>query len=92
MAAITTTVLFLALRLLFTLDIVGAAPFAPFSNVTHSNVTTPAASNYWLANIRRQGTAPFNGNPAGYKVFRNVMDYGARGELTFVRNFTRASS
>jgi hypothetical protein len=29
--------------------------------------------------MQRQGIAAFNKNPAGYKVFRNVKDYGARG-------------
>ncbi|KAI1166190.1 glycoside hydrolase family 55 protein [Nemania serpens] len=33
---------------------------------------------YWLQDIRHQGVAPFAGN--GYKVFRNVKDYGARGD------------
>ncbi|KAI0438962.1 glycoside hydrolase family 55 protein [Xylaria telfairii] len=33
---------------------------------------------YWLENIQHQGLAPFAGN--GYKVFRNVKDYGARGD------------
>jgi len=28
-----------------------------------------------------KGIAPFNPNPAGYKIFRNVKDYGAKGEL-----------
>lgn len=76
MAAFTTIVLFFALRLLFTLDIVGAAPF---SNVTHSNFTRPTASDYWVANIQRRGTVPFNANPGGYRVFRNVQDFGAAG-------------
>ena len=38
-----------------------------------------AASSYWVANIQRQGTVPFQGN-AAYKVYRNVMDYGAKGD------------
>lgn len=36
-------------------------------------------SPYWLANIAHQGLAAFNSNPSGYKVFRNVKDYGAVG-------------
>ena len=50
---------------------------------------------YWLANILRQGKAPFHnaaGNYTGtnstglnsiseYQVFRNVKDFGARGKL-----------
>ncbi|KAI0187568.1 pectate lyase superfamily protein-domain-containing protein [Xylaria flabelliformis] len=33
---------------------------------------------YWLQDIQHQGLAPFAGN--GYKVFRNVKDYGAKGD------------
>ncbi|KAI0813037.1 glycoside hydrolase family 55 protein [Xylaria sp. FL0064] len=33
---------------------------------------------YWLENVSHQGVAPFAG--AGYKVFRNVKDYGAKGD------------
>lgn len=37
------------------------------------------SSSYWVANIDRQGTVPF-GNNTQFKVFRNVMDYGATGD------------
>jgi hypothetical protein len=56
-----------------------------YSNHTFAaNVTRPAnkishSSDYWLANIKRQGQAAFNLNSTGYKVFRNVLDYGAQG-------------
>ncbi|KAI8631351.1 glycoside hydrolase family 55 protein [Xylariaceae sp. FL1651] len=33
---------------------------------------------YWLADIQHQGVAPFAGS--GYTVFRNVKDYGAKGD------------
>lgn len=35
-------------------------------------------SEFWLESIAHQGIAPL-GSP-GYKVFRNVMDFGAKGE------------
>lgn len=38
---------------------------------------------YWsvgLANIKHQGVAAFNPNAATYKTFRNVKDYGAKGD------------
>ncbi|KAF2756893.1 glucan 1,3-beta-glucosidase [Pseudovirgaria hyperparasitica] len=38
-----------------------------------------AKSAWWLANIARNG-APAFGTDQGYKVFRNVMDYGAKGD------------
>jgi glucan 1,3-beta-glucosidase len=44
-------------------------------------VTDPT---YWLADITHQGDAPFA--ESGYVVFRNVMDYGATGELMRAMN------
>src|ERR1700761_1414055 len=35
---------------------------------------------YWLADIKHQGIAAFNPNPDTYEVFRNVKDYGAKGD------------
>ncbi|KAL5490259.1 hypothetical protein ACEPAI_5092 [Sanghuangporus weigelae] len=35
---------------------------------------------FWLQNIQHQGRAAFNSNPSGYQVFRNVKDFGARGD------------
>ena len=40
-----------------------------------------ADTAYWLADIAHQGTAAFNSNPSGYNVFRNVKDYGAKGDF-----------
>ncbi|KAK3332876.1 glycoside hydrolase family 55 protein [Cercophora scortea] len=41
--------------------------------------TAPAVcTDYWLGKIAHQGLAPYGG--AGYKVFRNVKDYGAKGD------------
>ncbi|KAJ5138320.1 Pectin lyase fold/virulence factor [Penicillium bovifimosum] len=39
-----------------------------------------ADTAYWLADIAHQGIAAFNSDPSGYKVFRNVKDYGAIGD------------
>jgi glucan 1,3-beta-glucosidase len=38
-----------------------------------------SGSSYWLSQIQRQGTVAYGSNSAGYKVFRNVKDYGAIG-------------
>lgn len=35
---------------------------------------------YWLQNIAHQGYAPFASSPSSYSVYRNVMDYGAKGD------------
>ena len=38
---------------------------------------TKRASNYWYENIAHQGISAFG--PSGYVVYRNVKDYGAKG-------------
>lgn len=35
---------------------------------------------FWMQNIQHQGTAAFNSNPSSYQVFRNVKDFGAKGD------------
>jgi glucan 1,3-beta-glucosidase len=46
--------------------------------------TAATDTGYWLADIAHQGKAAFNSNPSGYTVFRNVKDYGAKGEHPMV--------
>ena len=36
--------------------------------------------SFWLEKIRHQGTAAYHPNPAAYQVFRNVKDFGAKGD------------
>lgn len=45
--------------------------------------------SYWLAGITHQGLAAFNSNPSGYKVFRNVKDYGAVGKAVRTKHLTK---
>ncbi|KAJ5082967.1 CAZyme family GH55 [Penicillium argentinense] len=59
-------------------SVISAATPATLFNV-HATVEASDAS-YWLAEIAHQGVAAFNPNPSGYTVFRNVMDYGAKGD------------
>jgi glucan 1,3-beta-glucosidase len=40
----------------------------------------PDCAPYWLENIKHQGLASFNPNVTSYEVFRNVKDYGAKGD------------
>ncbi|CAG8190057.1 unnamed protein product [Penicillium nalgiovense] len=54
-------------------------PISPVNNVLATTQKTSAASNYWVANVERQGIVPF-GKSADYKIFRNVKDYGAKGD------------
>ncbi|KAJ3505032.1 hypothetical protein NLJ89_g7631 [Agrocybe chaxingu] len=46
------------------------------STASYSDDTPP----FWMERIKHQGKAPFNPDPKGYKVFRNVKDYGAVGD------------
>ena len=39
-----------------------------------------SACDYWMGQITHQGRAAFNANPSTYQVFRNVKDYGAKGD------------
>lgn len=43
-----------------------------------STLDKRAGSSYWVSTIKRQGTSAFNGN--SYQIFRNVMDFGAKGD------------
>ncbi|KAG9124261.1 hypothetical protein FRC07_012219 [Ceratobasidium sp. 392] len=37
-----------------------------------------------MQTITRRGGSPYNSNPSGYKVFRNVKDYGARDDTAAI--------
>ena len=79
MVTFSAAALLLTLRVLllsFSTSPVEAVPVT--SNTTSHNRVASTSSSYWLANIHRQGTAAF-GDPS-YKVFRNVQEYGAKGD------------
>jgi glucan 1,3-beta-glucosidase len=42
--------------------------------------TAAPGDPYWLETIQHQGTSAFNPNPSSYEVFRNVKDFGAKGD------------
>ena len=44
-----------------------------------SIASAAAAGSFWMETITRKGTVPW-GNDPSYKVFRNVKDYGAKGD------------
>ena len=44
-----------------------------------SAVAVPAAAKYWYEEIKHQGIAPW-ADGKNYTVFRNVKDYGAKGD------------
>ncbi|KAI8905402.1 exo-beta-1,3-glucanase [Powellomyces hirtus] len=43
--------------------------------LTPSNPTT-----FWVGSIKHKGIAPYNPNPSSYPVYRNVKDFGAKGD------------
>ncbi|KAJ7500847.1 exo-beta-1,3-glucanase [Mycena galericulata] len=42
--------------------------------------TAAPASPFWMQNIKHQGIAAFNPNSTTYQVFRNIKDFGAKGD------------
>lgn len=42
--------------------------------------TSSGKCSYWLEDIKHQGIAAFNPDASSYQVFRNVKDFGAKGD------------
>lgn len=47
--------------------------------VARANHESTASCSYWMEELPHRGVAPFQNDP-NYKVFRNVKDYGAKGD------------
>jgi hypothetical protein len=62
------------------LDLYSYSVIATATGTGASSTPTSTDVPYWLADISHQGIAPYQSSSA-YKVFRNVMDYGAKGIL-----------
>lgn len=45
---------------------------------------TRQSKDFWLENMKHQGAWPWGKNKSDFKVFRNVKDYGAKGDGTTV--------
>ncbi|OAA64380.1 glycoside hydrolase family 55 protein [Niveomyces insectorum RCEF 264] len=61
--------------------LVAAAPTTAAHQLSGRNASSSTAatsSSYWVANIARNGAPAFGA--AGYQVFRNVVDFGAKGD------------
>ncbi|KAH2531787.1 hypothetical protein KXW97_009463, partial [Aspergillus fumigatus] len=66
----------------------GLLDFSPFGTSTieyNANISTGGAiekrdtpSEYWMSSMEKNGASPFA--PESYKVWRNVRDYGAKGD------------
>jgi glucan 1,3-beta-glucosidase len=51
------------------------------SSVKPGPTGTPSGcAPYWLEDIKHQGLASFNPNVTAYNIFRNVKDFGAKGD------------
>jgi glucan 1,3-beta-glucosidase len=59
-------------------------PYYPIGQNTASAKSGPSSrpkcAPYWLENIKHQGLASFNANVSSYNVFRNVKEFGAKGD------------
>ncbi|KAJ6479946.1 exo-beta-1,3-glucanase [Mycena vitilis] len=71
----------------FASTIVAIIGSATLANSLGTSCTTPlgagtaaATDPFWMQNIKHQGIAAFNPNPSSYQVFRNVKDFGAKGD------------
>ncbi|KAL2264533.1 hypothetical protein VTJ83DRAFT_7043 [Remersonia thermophila] len=59
-------------------DIIESSTTSLSSSSYSTSAPAPACTDFWLEKISHQGVAPFGGN--GYRVFRNVKEYGAVGD------------
>jgi hypothetical protein len=56
---------------------------APLLSADMSNCHTndsPKSRSFWLADVPHQGTSPFLTDSSDYVVYRNVKDFGAKGD------------
>lgn len=59
--------------------VANSAPVIIDSELAHSDSQLDKrASSYWMANIQRQGQVAYGSS--GYTIFRNVMEFGAKGD------------
>ncbi|KAL8823456.1 MAG: hypothetical protein Q9191_005841 [Dirinaria sp. TL-2023a] len=77
MVTFSSVALFAALRL----GLLLLAPSSPVEAVPAASAAvnaTAQASSYWVADIQRSGAVAFG--DSSYKIYRNVKDYGAKGD------------
>ncbi|KAJ3493330.1 hypothetical protein NLG97_g4801 [Lecanicillium saksenae] len=52
-----------------------------FASTPPSGTSRNASSeSWWLPNIQRQGKVPYSSTGSSYNIYRNVRDYGAKGD------------
>lgn len=53
----------------------------PMTSVMHDcSATSHKSSAFWLPGVPHQGTSPFLSDSSNYVVYRNVKDFGAKGD------------
>lgn len=65
-------------RLLLFFGLAAVLEAAPTPQASTVATSSSSSSDFWMANVKRQGTVAF-GNSSSYEVFRNVKDFGAKG-------------
>ncbi|KAH9827683.1 glycoside hydrolase family 55 protein [Teratosphaeria destructans] len=59
----------------------GPSPTAKLApSPTTAQLAATDTCSFWLEDIKHQGVAAFNSDPESYQVFRNVKDFGAKGD------------
>lgn len=74
------TSLVLALSMLLTSIVPAVSGLGSSCTSPLGSGTAAAGDPFWLQNIKHQGSSAYNSNPSGYQVFRNVKDFGAKGD------------
>ncbi|KAJ7718670.1 exo-beta-1,3-glucanase [Mycena metata] len=75
LSSLFVTVMGLALASVPSVSSLGTTCSAPLGGGTRA-----ATDPFWMQSIKHQGIAAFNANPSSYQVFRNVKDFGAKGD------------
>lgn len=63
----------------FSLSINGSMQTEPPTNASQASASR-ANETFWFQLIEHNGNATYNPNPSTYQVYRNVKDFGAKGE------------
>ncbi|RAL05308.1 exo-beta-1,3-glucanase Exg0 [Aspergillus ibericus CBS 121593] len=77
MASLHTSIMLFVAHVFLLLGLANAVPMPGSLDVTSHVVAR--SSDYWVADIKRQGSVPF-GNNTSYQIYRNVKDFGATGD------------
>jgi len=67
--------LFLSLRFLIYVTALGSQCSIPLGDGSAAE-----DEPYWLEKMKHQGLSAYNKDPASYRSFRNVKDFGAKGD------------